>query len=164
MNSDNFIDLKENMENQVTVFERVIHVNDFFKQSILDRDWGAINKNIDLLNELAFEVNRLDVERVDILISITKVINSKESENLLTLIHKSPKEMHESLFETFYKLKNAIIQVKGVFKGLDNYVQHRKEVSKEVIDILVKDAKGNVYSKPGRRDLDGQGFLVNKQL
>ena len=29
--------------------------------------------------------------------------------------------------------------------------------------IKVKDAKGNVYSKPGRRDIDGQGFLVNRQ-
>ncbi len=164
MESVNYIDLQENMTQQVGVFDNVVKTNNLFRQSIIERDWTSVNKNIDLLNELSLEVNRLDTKRVDILITITQTLNSKENENLLSIIHKAPHELHNQLIVEFYKLKSSIIQVQGVFKGLNSFVEHKKDISKEIIDILVKDAKGNVYSKPGRRDDAGQGFLVNRQL
>ena len=104
------------------------------------------------------------ITRIEILINITRILNTKDNENLFTIIQKSPEDRREILIELFYKLKSSIIQVKSVFKGVSDFIEYKKELSKEIIDVLVKDSKGNVYSKPGRRDLDGQGYLVNRQL
>lgn len=164
MESVNYMDLQKNMAQHVQIFESVIKTNNLFRQSIIEKDWSSVNKNIDQLNELSLEVNKLDTKRVDILITIAQTLNSKENENLLSIIHKAPHDLHDQLIVEFYKLKSAIIQVQGVFKGLNRFVEHKKDLSKEIIDILVKDAKGNVYSKPGRRDDARQGFLVNRQL
>ncbi|MGL1894153.1 MAG: hypothetical protein OCD02_21165 [Spirochaetaceae bacterium] len=164
MDSVYFNDLKENMNGQIVVFNKVLDINIQFQDSIVDRDWSTVSRCIDKLNELSITVNNLDSTRVDLLLVIVKALRSKENENLFSLIKKAPNEIKFELIDIFYKLKTSIIQVQGVFKGLNSFVEHKKEVSKEIIDVLVKDAKGNVYSKPGRRDNDGQGFLVNRQL
>lgn len=164
MELTDFGDLKENMSRQITIFNEVLEVNNKFRDSILNRNWSLVNENIDKLNSYSLDINKLDTNRVDILISIIKKIKSKDNENLLSIIQKAPIDQKDILVDTFYKLKSSIIQVQGVFKGLNDFVEYKKELSKEVIDILVKDSKGNVYSKPGRRDQDGQGFLVNTRL
>lgn len=163
MNSTSFSDLMKNMYEQILVFEEVLKINNYFRTSILNKDWSSINDNIDLLHNLSFQVNQLDKTRVDLLIDISKSLNSKNSENCYSIIQKAPDDIKDELTDVFYKLKSSVIQVQGVFKGLNSFVEHKKDVSKEIIDVLVKDAKGNVYSKPGRRDQASQGFLVNRQ-
>ncbi len=159
-----FCDLKENMINQIEVFEVVIRINILFKQAILDKNWDDVNKCINKLNQLSVEVEGYDKKRVDILIKIAESLHSKESENFYSIIKKAPTEVNESLINAFYQLKVSIIKAQGIFKGLSSFVEHKKEVSKDIIEVIVNDAKGNVYSKPGRRDLDSSGFLVNRQL
>ncbi len=159
-----FNDLQENMINQISIFDEISTTNIQFRESIVNRDWFSVNSKIDKLNELSIKVQTIDSDRVEILVEIAKSIQSKESENFYSLINKAPEELKESLTGVYYKLKSAVTRVQGVYKGLNDYIEHKKEVSKEIIDVLVKDAKGNVYTKPGRRDQASQGFLINRQL
>ena len=163
MSSNYYIELKDNMINQIELFNKVVDKNIEFRQAIIEKDWFMVNKSIDNLNQLSFDIKKYELDRVDILVNIIKKINSKDSENLLSIINKSPIKIKELLIDTYYKLKISIVQVQGVFNGLNQFIDHKKDVSKEIIDILVKDSKGNVYTKPGRRSVEGQGFLVNRQ-
>lgn len=163
MNLSLFNELERNMFNQLNLFNNILAVNTQFRNSIIEKEWTGVNLSIDKMNVLTQKINDLDLERDKILQEIYSNDFSKDSK-LKNIIDCSPKEIRDNLRDLFYKLKTSLIQVKGVFKGVDNFIQHKIEVSKEIIDVLLKDAKGNVYSKPGRRDIDGQGFLVNKQL
>lgn len=159
-----FYDLKENMQEQIVVFDEILKTNINFRESIVHRDWVVVNSNIEKLNELSIRVQAIDNSRVEILVNIAKNLQSKESENFYTLIQQSPIELKDSLISEYYTLKSSITRVQGIYKGLNDYIEHKKEVSKEIIDVLVKDSKGNVYSKPGRREQDSQGFLINRHL
>lgn len=164
MNSTLFNDLMKNMCEQILVFEEVLDANNHFRNSIVNKDWTSVNQNIDRLNDLSNQVHQLDSSRVNILIDISQNMNSKKNENCYSIILTAPDQNRDRLLEIFYKLKSSVIQAQGVFKGLNSFVEHKKEVSKEIIDVLVKDANGNVYTKPGRRNQASQGFLVNRQL
>lgn len=164
MDLDYYNRLKDNMNEQILIFDKVLEENRNLQKAIIDREWTGVNRCIDSLNSFSVIIHDLDSHRVELLLGIVKSIHSEDSETLFSLISKAPKEYKDELIQIFYKLKTSVIQVQGVFKGLNNFVEHKKEVSKEIIDILVRDAKGNVYSKPGRRDNDGQGFIVDRQL
>ena len=164
MNLTLFNNLMKNMCEQILIFEEILNINNHFREAIVNKDWSSVNTNIDTLNELSNQVQTLDKSRVNILIDISEDIKSTKSENCYSIIQVAPVEIKDKLLEIFYKLKASVIQAQGVFKGLDQFVEHKKEVSKEIIDILVKDANGNVYSKPGRRMQSSQGFLVDRQL
>lgn len=164
MSLTGYLELEGNINEQIELFSSVINRNVEFRQAILDKNWEQINSAINDLNELSIDIQKYELDRIEILINISKKINSKESENLLTIINKAPNDIKNRLLDCFYKLKVAILQAKGVFQGLEKFIEHKKSVSKEIIDVLVKDAKGNVYSKPGRKESDGQGFLLNRQL
>lgn len=164
MESTSYSDLMENMCEQILVFEDVLNVNNHFRESIISKDWAGINTHIDSLNELSTQVNQLDSERVSLLLGLSETLNSETSENCYSILQHAPVELKDRSIEIFYKLKSSVIQAQGVFKGLSNFVEHKKDISKEIINVLVKDSKGNVYSKPGRRDLATKGFLVDRQL
>ncbi|OQY38888.1 MAG: hypothetical protein B6229_04885 [Spirochaetaceae bacterium 4572_7] len=159
-----FYDLKDNMCDQVDIFEEILEVNQRFKDSIIKKDWDSINKSIDELNELSVDVHRLDSERVNYLIEVANELHSKESENFYTLIKKAPHDIRDELVKSYYKLKSSVIRVQGVYKGLNEFIEYKKDISKEIIDVLMSDAKGNVYTKPGRRGNDSPGFLIDRQL
>lgn len=159
-----FTDLKNNMHKQIMVFEEISKTNVDFRESIINRDWTLVNRNIEKLNELSMKIQSIDSDRVEILVEIANNLQSKDSENFLSLIQKAPIEVKDSLLSEYYRLKSAVTTVQGIYKGLNRYITQKKEISKEIIDVLMKDAKGNVYTKPGRRDQASQGFLVNRQL
>lgn len=164
MNLKSYQVLYKNMREQVTIFDEVLSINERFKQALITRAWPTVEESISELNRLAVSVNTLDHKRVEILIEISKQLGSKKNENCFSLIQKAPDEIRDNLIQLFYELKTMLIRVQGVFKGISSYVEHKKEVSKEIIDILMKDAQGNVYNKPGRRDTSSRGFLLDRQL
>jgi hypothetical protein len=164
MNITLFELLLNNINNQIQVFDEISKINVRFRESVLNKEWRDINESIGDLTERSVKISNLESDRVDILIDIAKELKSSKTEDFFSLLSKAPIDLKNKILDSYYLLRSKVITTRGVYKGLNEYIEHKRELSREVINVLVNDARGNTYSKPGRKDLGSNNFIVDRQL
>lgn len=133
-----------------------------FQKAVFKKDWKGVKGISPELTRLSEKASEAEECRYGLSLELQKEF-SLENESFSLLLSVIKGDIKAVLMKEYYSLRRALIRVKGAITGLENYVDNRMDISKEIIDSLRKDQ--GIYSAPGRRRQKGaQGFLVNTQL
>ncbi len=131
------------LKEEDAILDKIISCQNELRHSVIDKNWENLMKNIDTLNALSDEFQKVDECR-DIL-----------QDNLYT-------DEIRPYFELMSTLRSKLLRCKIENQSINKYVNVSKEFIQEVIEKAVPHGRNKVYTKTGIVQPQPQSLVLNK--
>ncbi len=130
------------------------------KACLSSRDWPGLEQNLKQVQIRAGELEALESLRLRVWTELKSLIGDNEATDFYQVVSSLPQASRRTLTDLRGKLKVAVVGLKGLTSGLENYVEVTSSLIQGAIQEARPSLRGKIYSHKGQIKQTGTASLV----
>ncbi len=159
------IKLADLMEKETAVLNEISIQEESLQKTLRDSNWDQMEIIISRLSPLSDEMDKIEVERNNVYQKLKSKLNKSETDGFYSITVHMEGETRERCLAGYRKMKVALLRMKGITSGIDQYIRAVGDASKTVLDEVFPHRRGRIYSSTGSaRPVHSAPMVLNRQL
>ncbi len=152
--------LEEVMQTEINLLESFAEGEQELQQHLIKREWVALQANIERLSGCAEEILEVEALRHETYRKSREEVGCGTTESFYDFLAYLPIDARSSLSHLHRQLKVAVMRVQSLTGGIDAYSNESARTLRSILDEILPQNRGRLYSKSGTPDHGDERALV----
>lgn len=157
--------LEEVMRGEISLLESFAEGEQELQDHLIKREWVALQAIIEKLSGCAEEILKVESLRHETYQQAQSELGSSRADSFYDFLAYLPIEQRSSLSHLHRQLKVAVMRVQSLTGGIDAYSNESARTLRSILDEVLPQNRGRMYSRSGTPDRgDERALVVDTQL
>ena len=157
--------LAQLMTEETELLNRISSEEEQLQKALRENSWNEMEFAINRLSPLSSEMEKVEQERNSLFLKMKKKLNMSDADGFYAVAAHLDGEVREDCLRGYRKMKIALLKMRGLTSGIDQYVRTVGEASRAVLNEIFPHRKGSIYSSTGNaRPAASDPMVLNRRL
>lgn len=152
--------LEAALKTQVVLLEGLCDVQARLQQTLLARDWAALEDLVDDQDEIAARIGEAEALRENAYRELRAALGVSEAHTFADVLALLERDSRAHLANLYRRLKVAVLRVRSIGSGIEAYSRNAVELGEAIVSELLPGGRGRMYDTSGRRAAGDRTAIV----
>ncbi|MBI9105209.1 MAG: hypothetical protein JEZ04_00600 [Spirochaetales bacterium] len=135
------------------------------QKALRANNWNEMEVVINKLAPVSERMETIEADRDSVYQSMKTKLGKKQSDGFYSVAAHMDGRTREDCLSGYRKLKIALLRMRGLTSGIDQYVRTVGDTSRAVLNEVFPHRKGSIYSSTGStRPVQSDPMVLNRHL